>query len=188
MCSLGSGFPGGASEVRTPLRDPPTASPRLHARPLRHGPSWAEGYQHEISPSGDERSASGSQYQWGSTMEPAHGPRPYSQADMGAICRSHRARIYRFCCRLCGNVDDAEDLTQDTFVLAHRAIGSFEGRAWLCRIALRFGRRSTSDHWYGRTTDPLKLSSPTSALVCAGGTPSTSSLGPNYPCSTLRLR
>lgn len=53
------------------------------------------------------------------------------------IVRTHAARVYRLAYRLSGNREDAEDLTQDTFVrvfasLADYVPGTFEG--WLHRI------------------------------------------------------
>jgi RNA polymerase sigma-70 factor (ECF subfamily) len=49
--------------------------------------------------------------------------------------------VLRACYRILGRHDDAEDATQGTFVLAHRALGSYRGdgspRAWLLRIATR---------------------------------------------------
>jgi RNA polymerase sigma-70 factor (ECF subfamily) len=57
-----------------------------------------------------------------------------------ALYEAHGARIYRFCYRLCGDRDEAEDLTQDVFVAAWQGLPRFAGRAtertWLYRIAL----------------------------------------------------
>jgi len=53
------------------------------------------------------------------------------------VVREHSARVYRLAYRLSGNRQDAEDLTQETFIrvfrsLANFAPGTFEG--WLHRI------------------------------------------------------
>ncbi len=53
------------------------------------------------------------------------------------VVREHSARVYRLAYRLSGNAQDAEDLTQDTFVRVFRSLadfspGTFEG--WLHRI------------------------------------------------------
>ncbi|MFC7406438.1 RNA polymerase sigma factor SigE [Georgenia alba] len=53
------------------------------------------------------------------------------------IVREHSPRVYRLAYRLTGNVADAEDLTQETFVRVFRSLhsyqpGNFEG--WLHRI------------------------------------------------------
>ncbi len=48
-------------------------------------------------------------------------------------------RLYNYVARMVGEPSDAEDLTQDVLLRAHRAIGSFRGGAtfqtWLYRIA-----------------------------------------------------
>src|SRR5277367_935266 len=63
------------------------------------------------------------------------------------LYREYGVRIYRFCLRLCGNVADAEDLTQEVFLAAYRGLDRFSGRSslatWLYRIAL-YRRRSTN--------------------------------------------
>ncbi len=55
------------------------------------------------------------------------------------LVAENEAMIYRLCLRICGNPEDASDLTQETFLKAHRSLGSFRGdsrfSAWLCRIA-----------------------------------------------------
>lgn len=53
------------------------------------------------------------------------------------VARTHGRRIYNFAYRLCGNPDDAADLTQEVLLRVRRGLdsyqpGSFEG--WLWRI------------------------------------------------------
>src|SRR5512133_2955551 len=53
------------------------------------------------------------------------------------VVREHSGRVYRLAYRLSGNQQDAEDLTQETFVRVFRSLadytpGTFEG--WLHRI------------------------------------------------------
>src|SRR4029079_9661902 len=53
------------------------------------------------------------------------------------VVREHSARVHRLAYRLSGNPQDAEDLTQETFVRVFRSLatfapGTFEG--WLHRI------------------------------------------------------
>jgi RNA polymerase sigma-70 factor (ECF subfamily) len=49
--------------------------------------------------------------------------------------------VYRACLRILGRPHDAEDVTQESFVAAYRAIGTYRGdgslRGWLLRIATR---------------------------------------------------
>lgn len=62
--------------------------------------------------------------------------------DKGALTRlveEHLNPIYRVALRMCGNVSDAEETLQETFLSAIKALPQFEGRAqfstWLYRIA-----------------------------------------------------
>ena len=75
------------------------------------------------------------------------------------LVAAHYAAVYRYAYRLCGNVVDAEDITQQAFLRAQRSIGQLRDidRAdrWLLRIArneflrTRAARTSTS-----RAADP----------------------------------
>jgi len=48
--------------------------------------------------------------------------------------------VYRFALRLCGNRDDAEDITAEAFAQAFRKLGEYRSdssqRTWLCAIVL----------------------------------------------------
>ncbi len=47
--------------------------------------------------------------------------------------------IYTLCYRMSGNLFDAQDLTQETFLSAYQRLEEFDGeheRAWICRIAV----------------------------------------------------
>ena len=54
------------------------------------------------------------------------------------LYQQHAGRVYALCVRLCHDRDMAEDLTQESFVLAWRKLGSFRGDSafgtWLYRI------------------------------------------------------
>jgi len=63
--------------------------------------------------------------------------------DMGAFSRlvtRYQDRILNTCWRMCGHLDDAQDLTQEAFVKAMESLGSFRQQAnfytWLYRIAV----------------------------------------------------
>lgn len=63
--------------------------------------------------------------------------------DMSALSRlvsRYQDRIVNTCWRLCGNLDDAQELAQEAFLQATRHIGKFQQRSgfytWLFRIAV----------------------------------------------------
>jgi RNA polymerase sigma-70 factor, ECF subfamily len=55
------------------------------------------------------------------------------------LYRRHAARLYNLAHRMLGNAADAEDLLQETFLLAHRKLDGFKGESalstWLYRLA-----------------------------------------------------
>jgi RNA polymerase sigma-70 factor, ECF subfamily len=59
----------------------------------------------------------------------------------GMLVELETRTVYRTALRILGRPEDAEDVTQDTFVAAIRSVRSFRGdgpiRAWLMRIATR---------------------------------------------------
>jgi RNA polymerase sigma-70 factor (ECF subfamily) len=65
------------------------------------------------------------------------------------VCK-YRARIMRLALRYARNEADAEDLVQDTFLKAYRALLSFRGDAsfysWLHRIAINAAKTAFSVH------------------------------------------
>ncbi|WP_034593931.1 RNA polymerase subunit sigma-70 [Hamadaea tsunoensis] len=76
----------------------------------------------------------------------------------------HRRELHRHCYRLAGNVPDADDLLQETFLRAWQARDRFEGRAsartWLYRIATNAfldARKSTARRTVP-SGDPLEWS------------------------------
>jgi RNA polymerase sigma-70 factor (ECF subfamily) len=58
----------------------------------------------------------------------------------GKLIRQHQQRIHRLALHLTGNRGEADDVTQETFLRAYRAISRFDGRAdiftWLYRICV----------------------------------------------------
>jgi RNA polymerase sigma-70 factor, ECF subfamily len=68
--------------------------------------------------------------------------------------------VFRTCYRILGRIEDAEDATQETFVLAHRNLASYRGEgrpgAWLVRIATRHcWRRAAATRRQAAFTTPL---------------------------------
>ena len=92
------------------------------------------------------------------------------------IFREHSARVYRLAYRLSGNRQDAEDLTQETFVRVFRSLadfspGTFEG--WLHRITLNLfldmvrRRRHIRAHALPEDTERLPGTAPSPELIYA---------------------
>lgn len=71
-----------------------------------------------------------------------------SATEFERIVKSQQHRIYGFALSLCGNHADAEEIAQDAFVRAHRALSGYEPEriaelrlgAWLHQIALNVFR------------------------------------------------
>ncbi len=61
------------------------------------------------------------------------------QTALAEIIATHQNRVYNVALRMCGNVEDAEETLQETFLNALKALPRFEGRSqlatWLYRIA-----------------------------------------------------
>jgi len=62
------------------------------------------------------------------------------QVAFETLVREHQRMIDSLCYRMTGSLDDAKDLTQETFIQAHRHLASFRAKArfssWLYRIAM----------------------------------------------------
>jgi RNA polymerase sigma-70 factor (ECF subfamily) len=85
----------------------------------------------------------------------------------GELLRIHYADVYSYLRRLCGSRQEAEDLTQQTFLKVWSSLGSFTGRSkfstWLYRIAhntyIDWRRenvginRDRSDQWWAKCID-----------------------------------
>jgi RNA polymerase sigma-70 factor (ECF subfamily) len=56
------------------------------------------------------------------------------------VYRIHHRRVYGLCLRMTQNVAEAEDITQEVFILLHRKAGSFRGESqfntWLYRLTV----------------------------------------------------
>lgn len=61
-----------------------------------------------------------------------------STPDIARLAAEHHASVYRAAYRLCGSPTDAEDLTQQTFLIAQRSLDQLRdvgaARAWLAAI------------------------------------------------------
>ena len=63
-----------------------------------------------------------------------------------ALVEEHSAMVFRLAYRMTGNVEDTEDVVQESFLKAHRALRHFDARSsfgtWIYRITVT--ARSTS--------------------------------------------
>jgi RNA polymerase sigma-70 factor (ECF subfamily) len=73
---------------------------------------------------------------------------------IGALIRRYQNYVYRLCYLVMRNEQDAEDMTQETFIRACRALPRYEIRedtsfeAWLYRIAVNCCRSRMRRKWY----------------------------------------
>jgi RNA polymerase sigma-70 factor, ECF subfamily len=84
------------------------------------------------------------------------------------LARLHYTLVYRYAFRLCGSAEEAEDLTQQAFLTAHRRFDQLRdlssAKAWLCailrntfltRVASKRGPRTISLSGMGEPADEL---------------------------------
>lgn len=89
----------------------------------------------------------------------------------------YQDRVYRLAMRMCHNAADAEEVTQETFILAHRGIASFHGESrfstWLYRIAINqvLMRQRAARRRPVQSLETTKLSSAGWPLAGAGAEP-----------------
>ena len=59
--------------------------------------------------------------------------------DMPRLVHEHHAAVYRYACRLCGSQSEAEDVTQQTFLIAQQRLAQLReverARGWLLAVA-----------------------------------------------------
>lgn len=86
------------------------------------------------------------------------------------VVSEYNVRIYRFILKRVGHPDDAQDLTQQTFLEAYRQLGRFRGDStmwtWLCAIANNVARNHRSrapQHRYHFVSDEVLEFHPTDA-------------------------
>jgi len=98
-------------------------------------------------------------------MPPADSLSADLAADLDAafegMVRTFQDRLYSFAHRLCGNREDAEEVAQDAFVRAYRALKTYPAeriralslQAWLYRITLNVAR----NRWRGKRVRLVSL-------------------------------
>jgi RNA polymerase sigma-70 factor (ECF subfamily) len=89
----------------------------------------------------------------------------------------HQDRVYRLALRMCRNEADAEEIAQETMLLAHRGIASFHGESrfvtWLYRIAVNqvLMRRRGARRRPLQSIETAMTESGAEAIVAVGGEP-----------------
>jgi RNA polymerase sigma-70 factor (ECF subfamily) len=79
------------------------------------------------------------------------------------LYRLHNRRVYAVCLRMVGNISEAEDLTQDAFLMVFRKIQSFRGESafstWLHQVTvntvlMRFRKKNLAQDSFDEASDP----------------------------------
>ena len=77
----------------------------------------------------------------------------------GVLVRRHQRRVFRLAVHLLRNAAEAEDVTQETFVRAYRALARFDGRSepftWIYRIAVNLSLNAIRARRPARRATPL---------------------------------
>ena len=76
-------------------------------------------------------------------------------AAVGQLIRCTQADVWRFVASLAGR-EEADDLTQETYLRALRALGGFEGRSGLRTWLLVIARRTVADHLRRQAVRPRR--------------------------------
>lgn len=93
----------------------------------------------------------------------------------GALVGRYEGVVRAVLYRLVGNVDDAEDLAQETFIRVHGHLGKFRGDAslktWILRIASNLARDFHRNRKRQPATQPLDKRSMDGALAAPSAAP-----------------
>lgn len=91
------------------------------------------------------------------------------RAAYGVFAKRHYARIHRLASHMVRDASAAEDVAQESFIRAYRAIASFDGRSepftWLYRIAVNL----SLNHLRSRKTSTQALATQDARLEALGG-------------------
>jgi RNA polymerase sigma-70 factor, ECF subfamily len=106
------------------------------------------------------------------------------------LCRRHREMVFRTVLRITRNIDDAEDILQDSWMRAFAHIGTFDGRSefstWVTRIAINSALTMLRRR---RTKKECSLDDPVDSDNCKAKEMSEPSRNPEERClETERIR
>ena len=81
------------------------------------------------------------------------------QKAFGILVRRHQPRIYRMAVHMLKNSAEAEDVAQDTFVRAYRALSRFDGRSqpytWFYRIGVNLSLNTIRSRKRSKNSTPI---------------------------------
>ena len=86
------------------------------------------------------------------------------RAQFGRVVAEYESKIYNVIYRLVDDHEEAEDLTQDTFIAAYQAFDGFRGEAsvytWLYRIAVNRAKNRLKQMGRQRSSEAVSLDTP----------------------------
>lgn len=86
------------------------------------------------------------------------------QREFRALVAEYHVKVYNLIYRYIGDAQEAEDLTQDTFVCAYRAWATFRGDSavftWLYRIAINLSKNRLKQLRRRRSAEAVSLDEP----------------------------
>ena len=99
--------------------------------------------------------------QYSNVRTPREIQRQRSQSlDFAEVFRKYQGPIYNYLLRMTQNQAEAEDLTQETFVRAHRSLPTFRGEASLSTWLYRIATNVSLDHFRRPTTRQARTALP----------------------------
>jgi RNA polymerase sigma-70 factor (ECF subfamily) len=109
----------------------------------------SKGHKPSAAPRGDAAAAPSPEATSAGDLERVRRARAGDATAFEELYRQYRPAVFKVAHGVTGNVEDSLDVTQETFLKAHRSLELFEGRAsvltWLCQIAIHqaidLGRR-----------------------------------------------
>lgn len=105
--------------------------------------------------------------------------------------RLYKDKIFHYVCRLTGDIEEAEDITQEVFVRAYRSRDTFRGECsyltWLYRIAINLCIDRARDR-QRRLDDAISLDAPSGDENAPGWEPSDWSQDPCRELERAELR
>ncbi len=91
-------------------------------------------------------------------IDPPHKQHPEDHPpDFAAVFNTYQQPIYNYLLRMTQNQTEAEDLTQETFIRAHRSLPTFRGESSLSTWLYRIATNVSLDHFRRRTTQQAKV-------------------------------